>query len=523
MPLEKQRSERSFGGSFSSLSISSILGFDDELDQDPTLSDFQQQSLCVFESEHMWAHFKAHLADKHIHTTAGVKAMLPEFVNDRVLDGSVETERHDNFSTRSNSSYGSSIRMDRQDSRGTRNIRSVYPAAMRRQESFGRNTTLYGRPRSRDGSFMSSYHEAIRGDAGNVISLYNSDSEADVNLLTSVSRRLSKMTSASGVPRNRSNSVFSLMSESKDLRSRNNSEMLNLQAQLSPMTDSSGSGTSRPKFRRPSTSDDEDIEHQLLSAGDNYPRRPSESTMQSECSREITGIAEEILLHVADQLEGLDGITNTQSSVRNVEAPKQFSYQPQRYKVDRNDNLQVRDSFVNEGENNIEANNSDFHKNGVYCKEDQQEQEVPSFTSSHTLLEPPTHEVLRKDNLQVRDDSINDGENITETNDSDANKNGVYCKDDQQEVPSFASSHTLLVEWGEDYSTSSDDEDYYDDGTLSCDSERAVMIDREDLLCSSHEEENSTPPAESKIPKSRRGMLMAVFSSLALEQRNKHA
>mmetsp|Transcript_23342 Transcript_23342/g.38028 ORF Transcript_23342/g.38028 Transcript_23342/m.38028 type:complete len:83 (-) Transcript_23342:799-1047(-) len=73
MPLEKRRSERSLS-SFSSLSWSGLFGLDDEIDDGP-LSAFQQQSLSVFESGHMWAHFKAHLADKNIHTTAGVKAI----------------------------------------------------------------------------------------------------------------------------------------------------------------------------------------------------------------------------------------------------------------------------------------------------------------------------------------------------------------------------------------------------------------------------------------------------------------
>jgi hypothetical protein len=56
---------------------------------DCPLSEFQQQSLSVFESEHMWAHFKAHLADSNIQTAAGVRAMLPKFVDERVKDGSV--------------------------------------------------------------------------------------------------------------------------------------------------------------------------------------------------------------------------------------------------------------------------------------------------------------------------------------------------------------------------------------------------------------------------------------------------
>ncbi len=535
IPIEMQRrSERSFGGSFSSLSISSILGFDDELDQDPTLSDFQQQSLSVFESEHMWAHFKAHLADKHIHTTAGVKAMLPEFVNDRVLDGSVDTEGQNSSSTKSMGSYGPSVRMDRQDSHSTRNKRSVYPAAMRREESFGRNTAIYGRPQpGRSGSNQSiitepditSYHEAIRGDTDHVVSLYNCDSDADVNLLTSVSRRLSKMTSVSH--RSRSNSVFSVMNESKDLRSSNDSEMSSLEARISLMTDGSGSGrssgTPRPKFRRPSISADVDVqayEHQLFAEDANTnprTRRSSEISMESEYSKEIAALAEEVFLQVADQIEGLDEKTSAQYASHNADklCPKQFSYQPQRHKVDRKNNLQG--DPVYDGENSNETNEYAAHKNEVLCKVDQQEQEVFSFTSLHTLLEPQRHKLDHKDNLQILDGPVIDREKNSETNDSNAHKNEVYCADDQQEP--LASSHTLLVEWGEDYSTS-DEEDCYNDGSVSVDSEQAV-IDRENLLRSSREEErNSTSAAETKTPKSRRSGLMAVFSSLALEKSN---
>jgi len=490
MPLEKRRSERSFGGSFSSLSLSGFFGLEDELDEDP-LSEFQQQSLSVFESEHMWAHFKAHLAEKNIHTTAGVKAMLPQFVNNRVLDGSVQSERHnESLGTRSISTIGSSVRTGREESLG-RNARSVYPSAMRRQESFGRNISIYGRSSSHSGSLsqsinsapdINSYHEAIRGDTENVISLYDSEIESDVNLLTSVSRRLSRMTSDSvaskrfsSTPtgRDRSNSVFSTVSarrESsifssvsaiKDPHSSWELGMSNVQEPLRPMAESSGSGSSRPKFRRPSISTDEDIpsyELQLPEGDGSNPRRPSESSMHSEYSREVAGLAEEVLLHAAGELESLDEINFTQSaSVYKVDKPS-FSYQPQRGKVDR------------------------------------------------------------KDNLQVRDDPAIDEDNNTETNDSVAHKIDVVHKDDQTEVPSFNSSDTLLVEWGEGDSIS-EDEDCYDDGTISVDSERAVMGG--DLFCNSHEEENSsnTTAAERKeMPKSRRGVLMAVLATLSLEK-----
>ncbi|KAK1742035.1 hypothetical protein QTG54_007608 [Skeletonema marinoi] len=485
MPLEKRRSERSFGGSFSSLSLSGFFGLEDEIDEDP-LSEFQQQSLSVFESEHMWAHFKAHLAEKNIHTTAGVKAMLPQFVNNRVLDGSVQSERHNE-----GSSVGTGPGRQEGLGRNAR-ARSVYPSAMRRrQESFGRNTEIYGRSRSHSGSLsqsinsahdINSYYEAIRGDTENVISLYDSEIESDVNLLTSVSRRLSRMTtdrvasnrfSSTPTGRDRSNSVFSTVSArressifssvsaSNDPRSSCNLGMSNVQEPLRPMAESSGSGSSRPKFRRPSICTDEDIptyELQLPEGDGSNPRRPSESSMHSKYSREVVGLAEEALLHAAGELESLDEINFTQSaSVYKVDKPS-FSYQPQRAKVDR------------------------------------------------------------KDNLQVRDDPSVDEDNNTETNDSVAHKIDVVHKDDQTEVPSFNSSDTLLVEWGEGDSIS-EDEDCYDDGTLSVDSERAVMGG--DLFCNSHEEENSsntTAVERKETPKSRRGVLMAVLATLSLEK-----
>mmetsp|Transcript_23342 Transcript_23342/g.38026 ORF Transcript_23342/g.38026 Transcript_23342/m.38026 type:complete len:124 (-) Transcript_23342:458-829(-) len=114
--------------------------------------------------------------------------MLPEFVNDRVMDGSVQSESLD---TRSMSTVGSSVH-------GTRNNRSVYPAAMRRQESFGMNAAKYGRNNSSGSSNRSintdndidTYYDAIRGDTGFLCN--DAGEEEDVNLLTSVSRRLSK-------------------------------------------------------------------------------------------------------------------------------------------------------------------------------------------------------------------------------------------------------------------------------------------------------------------------------------------
>ena len=120
----RRRSLRSFSGS-----MKSIFGREAE-DIDPNfLSDFQQQSLSVFESEHMWAHFKAHLADNKIQTSAGVRAMLPEFVNDRVLDGSVRSDR------------------------------PVYPASNHSMDVSERCHSV-------------DYSQTLRGDAGHVLSLH---------------------------------------------------------------------------------------------------------------------------------------------------------------------------------------------------------------------------------------------------------------------------------------------------------------------------------------------------------------
>ena len=120
-------------------SVRSLFGREEEeADENPTLSDFQQQSLSVFESEHMWAHFKAHLADNKIQTAAGVRAMLPEFVNDRVLDGSVQSDR------------------------------PVYPACTK--ASLGASPIQSVDVSERCNSI--DYSQTLRGDAGHVLSLH---------------------------------------------------------------------------------------------------------------------------------------------------------------------------------------------------------------------------------------------------------------------------------------------------------------------------------------------------------------
>jgi len=498
MPLytEKRRS----AGSFCSIgSLGSLFGLDDE-DDEVQLSEYQQQSLSVFESEHMWAHFKAQLAESNIQTTAGVRAMLPEFVNDRVRDGSVRSEQRS----------VSSVSMELHESLGARSISTggassidldnhIYPAAMRRQESFGMNTVLYGQPRTRSinssthrrtpsGSSLQSsehdiidaYNQAIRGDTENVLSLYGSENENDVNLLTSVSRRLSKMTSSgdTDAPKRfsstvaRSNSVFSKWSTNDDLRSSNISGASDLSPHRRPKAGSDGSGKSRPKFRRPSTSADEDdptSEQQQHSWSDfNTPRRPSESSRKSDCLSEMSGLLDDVLLLAQEQIETLDAIKIADSSAGSFKInsfrPNAFSYQPQRNKGDRKENPQVH------------------------------------------VVEP------------VFDENSN-----TETNDSFAYTNELGCNDapQYQSVPSFSlldTGHTLLVEWGEGDSSSEDE----DDMALldNSNSENAVVKDRGDLVCSSHDDEENScriPAAQlNSRPNLKRGM-MALISSLTSE------
>lgn len=473
MPLAKRRSERSLGSSFSSLSWSCLFGLDDELDDEGSLSNFQQQSLSVFESDHMWAHFKAHLAENNIHTAAGVKAMLPMFVNDRVMDGSVQSERAASLGTRSISTVGSSV----EESHGTRNNRSIYPSHLRRQESFGRNAVKYGSKLSRTSSAgssrsintaendMDTYYEAIRGDTGFLCN--DASTEKDINLLTSVSRRLSKMTSESvaskrfssaSITASPSRDRHSLTNECKDPPSSYTSETSNARVSPALMEESSGYARSRPMFRRPSTytDDDDDVSthgHQAADFGDKT-RRSSESSIRSELSKEIAELAENVLLDATGQHESPDV-----SSLVDTLYPKSFSYQPQRRR--------------------------------------------------------------KEDHLQESDDPAFNKDSENERNDSNSLKNDVVHKDDRKEVPSYATSDALLVEWGECDSTSTD-EDCRDDGARFDDSDRAV-INRGNRVCNSHEEEeDSTIAAESEeVPKSRRGMLVEVFSSFSLGKGNR--
>jgi len=164
----RRRSLRNFGGSMRNI-------FSREADDiDPnTLSDFQQQSLSVFESEHMWAHFKAHLADNKIQTAAGVRAMLPEFVNDRVLDGSVVSDR------------------------------PVYPAS----SIGGSGSTPHNSMDASERCNSIDYSQTLRGDAGHVRSLHETvNAEAQKN---SDAKGLGKVLPACLAIDNSKRSVFS--------------------------------------------------------------------------------------------------------------------------------------------------------------------------------------------------------------------------------------------------------------------------------------------------------------------------
>ena len=138
---ERRCSLRSFGGSMRSM-------FGRENSANP-LSEFQQQSLSVFESEHMWSHFKAHLEDNKIQTSAGVRAMLPEFVNDRVMDGSVGSDR------------------------------PVYPISKRSSFAGSSNHSMDVSDRCHSSI---DYSQALRGDTGYILSLHEtSNREAHNN------------------------------------------------------------------------------------------------------------------------------------------------------------------------------------------------------------------------------------------------------------------------------------------------------------------------------------------------------
>lgn len=347
-PNRKRRS-----GSFGSWSLGSFFGFDDDDEEDiPSLSEFQQQSLSVFESEHMWAHFKAHLKDNNIQTAAGVRAMLPKFVDERVKDGSViSSERL---------VYPSSMR--HQETFGANSIavaehRPVYPAAMRRQESFGMNKAIYGQLTRRQSSSRSiassgqssldasghslcAYETVLRGDR----SAFGLCEDKDLSLLANVGKRLKKKTSrgdnadrpfsqTSASPRkpalrNNSSGIFSTWSEDRDC-DRSNAEVAVVSSPLQTETTSrrlsaesnTSGGSRRPKFRRASISNGEDIPitygEQMSSNGQNLPgRTPQPETISSDMS----ALLEETLL-----------LYSPINNKRNVPASKvETSYRPVR-------------------------------------------------------------------------------------------------------------------------------------------------------------------------------------------------
>ena len=321
-PNQKRRSFGSIG------SWGSIFGVD-EVDE-IMLSEFQQQSLSVFESEHMWANFKAHLAESNVQTTAGLKAMLPQFVNERVLDGSVRRSERQ--------VYPSSMR--RQESFGTNSTgdyRPVYPAAMRRQESFGTNSVLYGQPStegsngscdhsldtSGNGHSLDEYEHALRGDAKSVISLYGAENlEKETGLLSGVGRRLPRKNS---LPIPFLSSTWSVIND----LSVNCGNVKTL-------------GETRPKYRRPRTYDGEDTRKSCnkQSYGSDLKITTGSSAVRLESSSEMRELLEGIVHLSEDHHEGLNVVaknTNTKNPDTKVEkiCPNPFSYCPIGRKLDR--------------------------------------------------------------------------------------------------------------------------------------------------------------------------------------------
>ncbi len=456
--MSSNRKRRS--GSFGSWSLGSFFGFDDDEEEDgiPALSEFQQQSLSVFESEHMWAHFKAHLKDNNIQTAAGVRAMLPKFVDERVNDGSViSSERL---------VYPSSMR--HQETFGANSIavadRPVYPAAMRRQESFGMNNAIYGQLTRRQSSSRSiassdqssldasghslcAYENVLRGDKSAFGLCGGSSEDKDLSLLASVGNRLKKKTSlddnadrpfsqTSASPRksalrNNSSGVFSTWSEDRDCES--NAEVAVVSSPLKTETtprrlsaESNGHGGSRPKFRRASISNGEDTPityvKQLSSNCQNQPGR----TPQPEIiSSDMSALLEETLLLYSREL----------------------------------------------GESPI--NNK--------CK-------VPTASKVDTSYRPARKETLDHKNAHGS-------------------------------VPSLTSSSTgdvLLVEWGEDGESSGDEKSDDEDNPCLDDSEKAVVISRQELIegTLNHDDKNHCI----SVANSRKSpnVMMALLSSISI-------
>ena len=151
---QRRHSLKSLGGSLGNIFNREA----DETDSNP-LSEFQQQSLSVFESEHMWAHFKAHLAENKIQTAGGVRAMLPEFVNDRVLDGSVQSDR------------------------------PIYPPSMKSSLPNSPNHSIDASERRNS----IDYSQTLRGDAGHVRSLHetvNAEAQKNINDAKGLGRKV---------------------------------------------------------------------------------------------------------------------------------------------------------------------------------------------------------------------------------------------------------------------------------------------------------------------------------------------
>lgn len=104
----------------------------------------------------MWAHFKANLAESNIQTTAGVRAMLPEFVNDRISDGSIRSEQRS----------VNSASMTHQQS-----VTNRAPREPRSPLGGSSNRSLDVSERSNS---IDAYSQALRGESVHVICLHES-------------------------------------------------------------------------------------------------------------------------------------------------------------------------------------------------------------------------------------------------------------------------------------------------------------------------------------------------------------
>lgn len=379
--------------------------------------------------------------------------MLPKFVDARVNDGSVISPER--------LVYPSSMR--HQETFGANNIavadRPVYPAAMRRQESFEMNNAIYGHFRRQSssrsiassdqssldasGHSLCAYENVLRGDTSAIGLSGGSSEDKDLSLLASVGKRLKKKTSlddsadrpfsqTSASPRK-----SALRNNSSGVTScdRSNAEVVVVSSPLQAETTSKrGSGGSRPKFRKASISNCEDMPItygvRLSSDGQKLPgRTPQPETISSDMSALL---GKNLLLYSREL-----------------------------------------------GESPI--NNK--------CK-------VPTTSSKVDT----SHRPKRKETLDHK------------------NSHGS--------APSLASSSTgdvLLVEWGEDGESSDDEKFDVKDRHCLNDSEKAVVISRQELIEGTlnhdddEEEENNHYDLSSKLKSPN--VIVALLSSISLKNK----